>query len=153
MLTLRTGRSSRRCSAPLIGTLGAIGRGAAASLIARICGIYVETIRNTPLLVQIFLVYFGLASLGLKFSAFTVAVAALTINVGAYTTEIMRAGFEFDPARPDRGRRRPGAVARPDLLARRPAAGDREGLSGADQPVRAADAGLVGDARRSRPRN
>ena len=61
------------------------------------CGIYVEAIRNTPLLVQIFLVYFGLASLGLKFSAFTVAAAALTINVGAYTTEIMRAGFDSIP--------------------------------------------------------
>ena len=56
-----------------------------------------RAIRNTPLLVQIFLVYFGLASLGLKFSAFTVAVAALTINVGAYTAEIMRAGFEAIP--------------------------------------------------------
>jgi ABC-type amino acid transport system permease subunit len=47
--------------------------------------------------VQIFLVYFGLASVGLKLSAFTVAVAALTINVGAYTAEIMRAGFEAIP--------------------------------------------------------
>lgn len=46
------------------------------------------------LLVQIFLVYFGLSSLGFSFSAFTVSVIALTINVGAYTAEIMRAGFE-----------------------------------------------------------
>jgi polar amino acid transport system permease protein len=78
----------------IIGALGAIGRRGSNALIARICGIYVEGIRNTPLLVQIFLVYFGLASLGLKFSAFTVAAVALTINVGAYTTEIMRAGFD-----------------------------------------------------------
>jgi polar amino acid transport system permease protein len=78
----------------VIGALGAIGRRGSNALIARICGIYVEGIRNTPLLVQIFLVYFGLASLGLKFSAFTVAAVALTINVGAYTTEIMRAGFD-----------------------------------------------------------
>ena len=83
----------------------AIGRGHEAALIAGACTVYVETIRNTPLLVQIFLVYFGLASLGLKFSAFTVAVAALTINVGAYTTEIMRAGFESIHTRPDRGGR------------------------------------------------
>ena len=81
----------------LLGTLAAVGRGTHNSLIAGACKIYVETIRNTPLLVQIFLVYFGLASLGLKFSAFTVAVAALTINVGAYTAEIMRAGFEAIP--------------------------------------------------------
>jgi polar amino acid transport system permease protein len=81
----------------LLGTLAAIGRGTHSALIAGACKVYVETIRNTPLLVQIFLVYFGLASLGLKFSAFTVAVAALTINVGAYTAEIMRAGFEAIP--------------------------------------------------------
>ncbi|MBA2398317.1 MAG: amino acid ABC transporter permease [Bradyrhizobium sp.] len=81
----------------LLGTLAAVGRGAHRAVIARACKIYVEAIRNTPLLVQIFLVYFGLASLGLKLSAFTVAVAALTINVGAYTAEIMRAGFEAIP--------------------------------------------------------
>lgn len=81
----------------LFGTLAAVGRGSRSPLIAGACKFYVETIRNTPLLVQIFLVYFGLASLGLKFSAFTVAVAALTINVGAYTAEIMRAGFEAIP--------------------------------------------------------
>lgn len=81
----------------LFGTLAAVGRGSQSSLIATACKVYVEAIRNTPLLVQIFLVYFGLASLGLKFSAFAVAVAALTINVGAYTAEIMRAGFEAIP--------------------------------------------------------
>jgi polar amino acid transport system permease protein len=81
----------------LIGTLAAVGRGSQNPLIAGACKVYVESIRNTPLLVQIFLVYFGLASLGLKLSAFTVAVAALTINVGAYTAEIMRAGFEAIP--------------------------------------------------------
>jgi polar amino acid transport system permease protein len=81
----------------LIGTLAAVGRGSQNPLIARACKVYVEAIRITPLLVQIFLVYFGLASLGLKLSAFTVAVAALTINVGAYTAEIMRAGFEAIP--------------------------------------------------------
>jgi polar amino acid transport system permease protein len=80
-----------------LGTLAAVGRGTRHRLISGACKVYVEAIRNTPLLVQIFLVYFGLASIGLKFSAFTVAVAALTINVGAYTAEIMRAGFEAIP--------------------------------------------------------
>ena len=84
-------------SGALLGTLAAVGRGNHSRLIARICKVYVEAIRNTPLLVQIFLVYFGLASIGLKLSAFTVAVVALTINVGAYTAEIMRAGFEAIP--------------------------------------------------------
>jgi polar amino acid transport system permease protein len=81
----------------VLGTLAAVGRGTHNRLIAGVCKVYVEAIRNTPLLVQIFLVYFGLASIGLKLSAFTVAVAALTINVGAYTAEIMRAGFEAIP--------------------------------------------------------
>lgn len=81
----------------VIGALGAIGRRSDNPLLSRICGAYVEAIRNTPLLIQIFLVYFGLASLGMKFSAFTVASVALTINVGAYATEIMRAGFDSIP--------------------------------------------------------
>jgi polar amino acid transport system permease protein len=54
----------------------------------------VEIIRNTPLLVQIFLVFFGLATLGWKVSAFGAALAALVINVAAYTCEIMRAGMD-----------------------------------------------------------
>ena len=77
-----------------IGTLGAIGRRSSMAWAQRAATVYVEVIRNTPLLVQIFLVYFGLASVGLKLPAFTVALVALTINVGAYATEIMRAGFD-----------------------------------------------------------
>jgi polar amino acid transport system permease protein len=77
-----------------IGTLCAIGRRSSLPWARRASTAYVEVIRNTPLLVQIFLVYFGLASVGLKLPAVTVALAALTINVGAYATEIMRAGFD-----------------------------------------------------------
>jgi len=77
-----------------IGTLCAIARRSNMAWARRASTMYVEVIRNTPLLVQIFLVYFGLASLGLKLPAVTVALAALTINVGAYATEIMRAGFD-----------------------------------------------------------
>jgi polar amino acid transport system permease protein len=77
-----------------VGTLCAVGRRSSIRWLARACTVYVELIRNTPLLVQIFLVYFGLSSVGLQLSAFTVALIALTINVGAYTTEIMRAGFD-----------------------------------------------------------
>lgn len=78
----------------LIGTLCAAARRSESVWLVRLTGVYVESIRNTPFLVQIFLVYFGLSSLGFSFSAFTVSVIALTINVGAYTAEIMRAGFE-----------------------------------------------------------
>ncbi|QIG48293.1 amino acid ABC transporter permease [Nordella sp. HKS 07] len=56
--------------------------------------IYVEAIRNTPLLVQLFIVFFGLPSLGIRLSADLAAVIALSINMGAYAAEILRAGFE-----------------------------------------------------------
>ena len=78
----------------VVGTLAAIGRRSGVAWLSKSCGAYVEIIRNTPLLVQVFLVYFGLSSIGVSLSAFTVALIALTINVGAYTTEIMRAGFD-----------------------------------------------------------
>ncbi|MFT0548766.1 amino acid ABC transporter permease [Allopusillimonas ginsengisoli] len=77
-----------------VGTFCAIGKRGPTKWLRKLCGGYVEAIRNTPLLVQIFLVYFGLSSLGLSLNAVTVAAVALTINVGAYSAEIMRAGFD-----------------------------------------------------------
>jgi polar amino acid transport system permease protein len=77
----------------VIGTLVAIGRNSRVRWLSALCAAYVEAIRNTPFLVQIFLVFFGLSSIGITLSAFVVAIIALTINVGAYTGEIMRAGF------------------------------------------------------------
>jgi polar amino acid transport system permease protein len=78
----------------VLGTLCAVLRVYGGGVVRRLVGFYVEMIRNTPLLVQIFIVYFGLASMGLKLSAELSAIIALVINVGAYTTEIMRAGIE-----------------------------------------------------------
>jgi polar amino acid transport system permease protein len=75
----------------------AIARTSRSRAVARVAGVYVEAIRNTPLLVQIFIVYFGLASVGIKLGAFTAAVVALVVNVGAYTAEIVRAGIESVP--------------------------------------------------------
>ena len=77
----------------VIGTLCAVGRNSNLRWLSAFCTGYVEAIRNTPFLVQIFLVFFGLSSIGLTLSAVSVAIIALTINVGAYTSEIMRAGF------------------------------------------------------------
>jgi polar amino acid transport system permease protein len=78
----------------VVGTVCALARVYGGPVVRRVAGTYVEVIRNTPLLIQIFIVYFGLSSLGLKLSAEVSAVLALTINMGAYTTEIMRAGIE-----------------------------------------------------------
>ena len=81
----------------LIGTLLAVvlvyGRRWAAS-IARI---YVEVIRNTPLIVQLFLIFFGLPGIGIKLDVMTASVLALTINLAAYTAEIVRAGLVSIP--------------------------------------------------------
>ncbi len=63
----------------------------------RIARFYVEVIRNTPLLVQLFLVFFGLPSAGIKLDVVTVCTIALAVNLGAYTAEIVRAGLESIP--------------------------------------------------------
>jgi polar amino acid transport system permease protein len=78
----------------LIGLLVALGRSSPMPAIRGAVQAYVEAIRNTPLLVQLFLVFFGLPSLGIRLDANTAATIALSINLGAYTGEILRAGFE-----------------------------------------------------------
>lgn len=55
---------------------------------------YIEIIRNTPFLVQIFFIFFGLPSAGLRLSPNSAALLALVVNFGAYGTEIIRAGIE-----------------------------------------------------------
>jgi polar amino acid transport system permease protein len=55
---------------------------------------YVEAIRNTPFLVQIFIIYFSLPALGISVGANEAALTAMVVNFGAYGTEILRAGIE-----------------------------------------------------------
>jgi polar amino acid transport system permease protein len=55
---------------------------------------YVELIRNTPFLVQLLIIYFGLPSIGAKLSAEQAALLGIILNLGAYATEIVRAGIE-----------------------------------------------------------
>jgi polar amino acid transport system permease protein len=58
---------------------------------------YVELIRNTPFIVQLFFIFFGLPSLGVKLSPELASVIAMVVNLGAYSTEIVRAGLEATP--------------------------------------------------------
>jgi polar amino acid transport system permease protein len=58
---------------------------------------YVEVIRNTPFLVQLFFIFFGLPSLGIALSEMQAANLAMIINLGAYSTEIIRAGIAATP--------------------------------------------------------
>ncbi|RWL95897.1 MAG: amino acid ABC transporter permease [Mesorhizobium sp.] len=59
--------------------------------------IYVELIRNTPFLIQLFFIFFGLPSLGIKMSELTAANLAMIVNLGAYSCEIIRAGIQATP--------------------------------------------------------
>ena len=58
---------------------------------------YVELVRNTPFIVQLFFLFFGLPALGLKLSPQAASVLAMVINLGAYSAEIIRAGIEATP--------------------------------------------------------
>ncbi|TWA63413.1 amino acid ABC transporter membrane protein 1 (PAAT family) [Azospirillum brasilense] len=58
---------------------------------------YVELIRNTPFLIQLFFIFFGLPSLGVQMTEFQAAVLAMVVNLGAYSGEIIRAGIEATP--------------------------------------------------------
>lgn len=58
---------------------------------------YIELIRNTPFLVQLFFFFFALPALGLRWSAYAAALVAMVVNLGAYATEIIRAGIESIP--------------------------------------------------------
>lgn len=60
-------------------------------------GSYVEAIRNTPFIVQLFFVYFGLPAMGLRLSPEMASIIAMVVNLSAYATEIIRAGIEATP--------------------------------------------------------
>ncbi|QFI68639.1 amino acid ABC transporter permease [Sinorhizobium alkalisoli] len=58
---------------------------------------YVELIRNTPFLIQLFFIFFGLPSLGLQLNELQAANLAMVVNLGAYSSEIIRAGIQATP--------------------------------------------------------
>ncbi len=80
-----------------IGILGAAIRSGRPGMLSRVWGGYVEIIRNTPFVVQLFFIVFGLPNLGLKMTAGEAALLAMVVNLGAYSTEIVRAGIQVTP--------------------------------------------------------
>ena len=62
-----------------------------------VVGTYVELIRNTPFIVQLFFVFFGLPAAGIKLSPEVASIIAMVINLSAYATEIIRAGIDATP--------------------------------------------------------
>ena len=87
--------------AMLLGLMVAIvfawGKTAGPAWLRFIINAYIEVIRNTPFLVQLFFFFFALPALGVRWSPYTAALTAMVVNLGAYATEIIRAGIESIP--------------------------------------------------------
>jgi polar amino acid transport system permease protein len=90
----------------LIGMFVAIARLSKLWPVKFLAGIYVDFIRGTPLLVQIFIIYFALPMiLGTRIDPFIAAITACSINSGAYVAEIFRAGIQsIDKGQMEAGR-------------------------------------------------
>src|ERR1700726_4742547 len=78
----------------VIGILGVMARGSHLGWLRRLVIAFIEIIRNTPFLVQIFFLYFALPQLGLKLNPTVTAIIALGLNGGAYAIEIIRGGVQ-----------------------------------------------------------
>ena len=116
----------------VVAILGALGKTAGPRPVRWLIDAYIEVIRNTPFLVQIFLIFFGLPALGLRLSPNEAALLAMVVNVGAYATEIIRAGIEIHQQGPDRSRGGAGPEAAAGVPLRRPEARLARRLSGPD---------------------
>ena len=78
----------------VLGTFGALARRSRHWPLRSLARLYVELIRNTPLLIQLFVLYFGLPTLGVRLSPNVASLLGLVVYNGAYATEIVRAGLQ-----------------------------------------------------------
>lgn len=85
------------CIGLAIGIVCALARSSRRRWLRWPVAVYVEAIRNTPFLIQLFFIYFGLPSIGLQLEPVQAALIGMSINCGAYATEIVRAGIEAIP--------------------------------------------------------
>ncbi|MGV5289194.1 amino acid ABC transporter permease [Pseudomonas aeruginosa] len=74
----------------ILGFSVAVVRVTKVPVVSQIAAVYVSAFRGTPLLVQIFVLYYGLPSVGIEFTPVTAGILALTLNVAAYLSESMR---------------------------------------------------------------
>ncbi|HBA90070.1 MAG TPA: amino acid ABC transporter permease [Geobacter sp.] len=79
---------------PLGGLLIALGRISAFKPVSGLCWFFIWLFRGTPLLLQLFFIYYGLPSLGITFKPFTAAILGLGLNYSAYLGEIIRGGIQ-----------------------------------------------------------
>ena len=80
-----------------LGVFCAWGRALGPKWLRPVIGTYVELIRNTPFMIQLFFIFFGLPSAGVRLNELTAANLAMIINLGAYSAEIIRAGIQATP--------------------------------------------------------
>lgn len=81
----------------VVGVACAWARSSGPGWLRWVVGTYVELIRNTPFIVQLFFIFFGLPAAGVKLTPETASIIAMVANLGAYATEIIRAGIEATP--------------------------------------------------------
>lgn len=81
----------------VVGTLCAWARAAGPAWLRAPVAAYVELIRNTPFIVQLFFIFFGLPSMGIRLTPEAASILAMVLNLGAYATEIVRAGIQATP--------------------------------------------------------
>ena len=78
----------------LVGIIACAMRLSQSRIMSGAAGVFIESIRSTPLLVQLYFFYFGLPTLGIMFPEWVIGVIALTLNSGAYYAEIIRSGIQ-----------------------------------------------------------
>ena len=81
----------------VVGVACAWARASGPGWLRWVVGSYVELIRNTPFIVQLFFIFFGLPAMGVKLSPEVASIIAMVMNLGAYSTEIFRAGIDATP--------------------------------------------------------
>ncbi len=81
----------------VVGVMGGIARYNNKGIAGKLAAGYVTVIRNTPLLIQLYFIFFGLPRIGITLSAFQTGVIGLTLNSGAYITEMVKGGLQAIP--------------------------------------------------------
>jgi glutamine transport system permease protein len=89
-----------------LGTISGLGKTSGKRIFMRLAGVYIESIRGTPMMVQVLFIYFGLPlALGARVPPLVAGVAAIGINSGAYIAEIVRGAIQsIDKGQTEAGR-------------------------------------------------
>lgn len=85
------------CAGGVLGILGVLLRFSGSRFLELSMRAYVEAIRNTPMLIQLYFIYYALPRFGIRLGSFATAATALSLYCGAYVLEILRAGIEATP--------------------------------------------------------